>query len=162
MSENKNETALAENNFLEILWQYFSLHASQRIHMLNFYIVLETFLLTAWLTLLQVDTGFSFPRIIIGLALILFSIVFYVLDVRTKSMIKLCEESLSRVEKNYIKQFGKKYMIFSLERENTAEERKKSKLKKWFLSYSKLLRVIYGFFALTGMLAVIMEFMGKR
>lgn len=161
MSENKNEKALSENDFLEILWQYFSLHASQRIQMLNFYIVLETFLLTAWLTLLQVDAGFSFPRIIIGFALILFSTVFYVLDVRTKSMIKLCEESLCQVEKKHIKQFGKKYMIFSLERENTAEERKKSKLKKWFLSYSKLLRVIYVFFALTGILAVIMEFFSK-
>lgn len=162
MSENKDEKALTENDFQEILWQYFSLHASQRIQMLNFYIVLETFLLTAWLTLLQVNVGFSFPRIIIGFALMLFSVVFYVLDVRTKSMIKLCEESLSKVEKNYIKQFGKKYMIFSLERENTAEERKKSKLKKWFLSYSKLLCVIYGFFALAGMLAVIMELLSKR
>lgn len=162
MSENKNEKTLAENDFLEILWQYFSLHASQRIQMLNFYIVLETFLLTAWLTLLQVDTGFSFPRIIIGIALILFSIVFYVLDIRTKSMIKLCEESLSKVEKNYIKQFGKKYMIFNLERDNTADERKKSKLKRWFLSYSKLLRVIYGFFALTGILAIIMELVVKK
>lgn len=162
MSENKNEKALAENDFLEILWQYFSLHASQRIQMLNFYIVLETFLLTAWLTLLQVEAGFSFPRIIIGIALVLFSVVFYVLDVRTKSMIKLCEESLSKVEKNYIKQFGKKYMIFNLERDNTADERKKSKLKRWFLSYSKLLRIIYVFFALTGILAIIMEFVVKR
>jgi len=162
MSENKNEKSLAENDFIGILWEYFSLHASQRIQMLNFFIVLETFLLTAWLTLLQVDTGLSLPRIIIGFALILFSIVFYVLDVRTKTMIKLCEESLSHVEKSYIKYFGKKYMIFSLERERTAEERKKSKLKRWFLSYSKLLRIIYVFFAFTGLLAIIMEFLNGK
>ena len=31
---------LSENDFVKILWDYFAIHANQRIQMLNFYIVL--------------------------------------------------------------------------------------------------------------------------
>lgn len=155
--KDKKEKSLEESEFLHILWEYFSLHASQRIQMLNFYIILETFLLTAWLTLLQIDEKFNVPRIIIGVAIIIFSIVFYALDIRTKSMIKLCEESLCKVESSYVSQFGKKYMVFNLEQESTGKERKKNWFKRHFLSYSKLLLIIYSFFGLVGVLAIVME-----
>ena len=42
MSEDKDEKALTESDFLEILWQYFCLHASQRIQMLKLYLVINS------------------------------------------------------------------------------------------------------------------------
>ena len=52
---NLDMADLKENDFLKILWDYFCIHGSQRIQLLNFYIILETFFVTALLTLFQLE-----------------------------------------------------------------------------------------------------------
>lgn len=152
---------LSEQDFYATLKEYFSLHASQRIQMLNFYIVLETFLMTAWLTLFQVIDGLNVIRIILGISAIFISIVFYILDARTKSMIKLSEQLIEKVEQKYAEQIGEEYMIFSAERKHSTCDRSKHILKRLFFSYSKLLRLIYLFFISLGIFSIIAEFIYK-
>lgn len=55
---------LSENDFVKILWDYFAIHANQRIQILNFYIVLETFFITGLLTLFQLDGNLTAFRLI--------------------------------------------------------------------------------------------------
>lgn len=152
---------LSEQDFYATLKDYFSLHASQRIQMLNFYIVLETFLMTAWLTLFQVIDGLNIVRIVLGVSAVFISVVFYILDARTKSMIKLSEQLIEKVEQKYSEQIGEEYMIFSAERKHSTRDRTSHIFKRLFFSYSKLLRLIYLFFVSLGIFSIIVEFVFK-
>lgn len=152
---------LNEQDFYNTLKEYFSIHASQRIQMLNFYIVLETFIITAWLTLFQVIDGLNVVRILLGISAVFISVIFYALDARTKSMIKLSEQLIEKVEQKYINKIGEEYMIFSAEQKSSTSDRKKNILKRLFFSYSKLLRLIYLFFILLGIFSIIVEFVCK-
>lgn len=147
-----------EKDFANIVWNYFSIHASQRMQILNFYIVLETFFVTALLTTFQLENKLKFVQLIICIAIIFFSIIFFALDTRTKHMIKFSEESLIEIEKKYVNTYGKEIMIFSIEKKKTEEKRKNNRISKYILSYSKLLHLIFAFFSLIGMIGAIWIF----
>jgi hypothetical protein len=148
---------LKESDFLKILWDYFAVHANQRIQILNFYIVLETFFITGLLTLFQLDGDLTVFRLILSVSIIFFSFIFYALDKRTKEMIKFSEEALKTLEQKYVLKYGSGIMIFSKEQEKTLFERRWSWFAKKFLSYSKLFKMIYLFFTIIGISGMIIE-----
>lgn len=151
------ENGMKESDFIKVLWDYFSIHAGQRIQILNFYIVLETFFITALLTLFQLSGDLTILRIILSIAIIFFSFIFYALDTRTKEMIKFSEEALKHIEQKYIEKYGSEIMIFSIEHEKTQSNRRWSKFSKKYLSYSKLFRLTYLFFTFIGLLGLGLE-----
>lgn len=153
--QDSNE--LNERDFLKILWDYFAIHANQRIQILNFYIVLETFFITGLLTLFQLNGELTVFRLLLSFAIIFFSFIFYALDRRTKEMIKFSEEALKNIEQKYVAQYSDKIMIFSIEQEKTLLERRWSWFAKKCLSYSKLFQLIYLFFTIIGVLGIIIE-----
>lgn len=148
---------LKESDFLKILWDYFVVHANQRIQILNFYIVLETFFITGLLTLFQLDGNLTAFRLILSVSIIFFSIIFFALDKRTKEMIKFSEEAIKTLEQKYVLKYGSEIMIFSKEQEKTLFERRWSWFAKKFLSYSKLFKMIYLFFTIIGIFGMIIE-----
>ncbi|MCM1102234.1 MAG: hypothetical protein NC079_10740 [Clostridium sp.] len=148
---------LSESDFQKILWNYFAMHAGQRIQILNFYIVLETFFITGLLTLFQLSGDLTVFRLILSFSVIFFSFVFYALDKRTKEMIKFSEDALKTIEQKYESEYSSEIMIFSKEQEKTLFERRWSWLAKNFLSYSKLFKLIYLFFGIIGILGMVME-----
>ncbi|MDE7176873.1 MAG: hypothetical protein K2O59_03585 [Lachnospiraceae bacterium] len=148
---------VSESDFLKVLWDYFAVHANQRIQILNFYIVLETFFITGLLTLFQLDGNLTAFRLILSASIIFFSFVFYALDKRTKEMIKFSEDALKTIEQKYASEYGSGIMIFSKEQEKTLFERRWSWFAKKFLSYSKLFKLIYLFFTIIGISGMIIE-----
>ncbi|MGN0005549.1 MAG: hypothetical protein ACI37Z_06235 [Candidatus Gastranaerophilaceae bacterium] len=154
MNENRE---LRESDFLKILWDYFAIHANQRIQMLNFYIILETFFITGLLALFQFDGNLTVLRLILSLSIVFFSLVFYALDKRTKAMIKYAEDAIKTIEQKYTAKYSSKIMIFCKEQEKTMRERNSSWFAKNFLSYSKLLNLIYLFFTIIGISGIIIE-----
>lgn len=157
----QNQKELRESDFLKIIWDYFSIHARQRIQILNFYIILETFFITALLTVFQLKGEWTIFCVILSVAIIFFSFIFYALDTRTKDMIKFSENALKAVEQKYIVEYGKDIMIFSIEQEKTLYERRWSWLTKKCLSYTKLFRLIYIFFTVIGGLGLIWAVLAK-
>lgn len=118
----------------------------------KFFIVLETFFIMDLLTLFQFKTDFKVLRITLSIAIIFFSLIFYLIDKRTKEIIKYSEDALKSIKQKYIKKYGKDIMILTIEEENTTIERKKSKITKLCLSYTKLFRITSGFFLLIGVI----------
>lgn len=153
----KAEDKLTENDFLNVLWNYFSLHANQRMQLLHFYILLETFVITGLLTIFQLNGEFKIFRILLSVAIIFFSIVFKGLDKRAKEMIKYSENAIRYLEKKYILKYNGDIMIFCIEEEKTAYERRKNWCKKFFLSYSKLFNLIYFFFIAIGFVCMVIS-----
>ncbi len=121
---NHSDTGLTESDFLKILWDYFAIHANQRMQILNFYIVLETFFITGLLTLFQLDGELAAFRFTVCIAIIFFSLIFYALDMRTKTMIKFSEDALKTIEQKNVAKYGNEIMIFSIEQEKTLYERR--------------------------------------
>ncbi len=152
-----NNNGLTESDFVKILWDYFAIHANQRIQILNFYIVLETFFITGLLTLFQLDGELTLFRLVISIAIIFFSLIFYALDTRTKTMIKYSEDALKAIEQKNVTKYGADIMIFSIEQEKTVFERRWSWFARKCLSYSKLFLLTFIFFTIIGLLGVCLE-----
>lgn len=152
-----NMAGLKENDFFKILWDYFCIHGAQRIQILNFYIVLETFFVTALLTLFQLEKSISSLRFILSFAIIFFSFIFYTLDCRTKNIIKLSEIAIKKIEQKYEDVYGENIMIFSLEEKNTRANRNSNWFSRHFLSYSKSFKMIFAFFVFIGFVSIAIE-----
>lgn len=149
----QEESGLKESDFLRVLWDYFSMHGAQRMQMLNFYIILEGLFITALAAL-----ELTLLKVLICIAIIFFSLVFWGLDIRTKRMVKLSEDAIKFVEKNYEGKYGKEIMIFNIEMERTASyERSVNWIMRQFMSYTKLFRLVYIFFMLIGVVGGVME-----
>jgi len=149
------KTGLEEKDFYSVLWEYFSLHASQRIQVFNFYVTLETCLVASFFIVAQLSGNQTIYKVAISGSMVMFSFVFALLDSRTKTMIKAVEESLRQVEGKYMKYFDANFMIFSREKSDTDSFRKKCCLRN-LQSYSKLFRLLYLLFAVLGIAGILM------
>lgn len=109
-------------DYLDFLWNYFELHSNQRMQLMNFYIIIESLFVTGLIALISSDHPNMIAEISICVAMIFFSVVFFLLDRRTKNMIKLCEDSIKKIERRYYS-FGDQSAAGNLENtENLAEE----------------------------------------
>ncbi len=81
-------------------WNYFSLHAQQRMSVFQFFITLETGLIGAGLFVLQSKLQFanSYWAMGIGPLIFMFAFIFWKIDQRTKDLIKNAEISLKEIE----------------------------------------------------------------
>lgn len=79
-------------------WDYFELHAEQRMKTFHFYILLETGLVGAMLVSARIGTANTWLFAVIGFFMAMLSFIFFKLDERTKGMIKVAEDSLKACE----------------------------------------------------------------
>ena len=130
-------------------WDYFELHAEQRLKTFHFYILLETGLVGAMLVAARL--GSPEPRflLIVGVAMIFFSFVFWKLDFRTKGMIKMSEEALKLYER---RKFGiDQEMVKSAPFTNDPQARGLVGISPLgTLSYSKCFGAVFIAFAVLG------------
>ena len=145
-----------ESDELELLWNYFALHSNQRIQLLNFYILIESFLITALITLfVQSGTSYLIFNLLICVSVIFFSFIFYAIDYRTKTLIKLSEDAIRLYEITYVPHDT--FRIFKNEYTSTNEIRKSKMLN--LLSYSKLFFLVYIYFTVIGLIGIILSLM---
>jgi hypothetical protein len=138
-------------------WDYFAIHASQRMSVFNYYIVLSSLITTGYFASLRADSHIEKAGPALGLLLSLFSFIFWQLDKRTRFLIKNGEEALSRFEESDPGDLVTK--VFSNEKDKTAQARARNfttaLLWKWQLSYSDCLNSVFFLFAVAGMAGVI-------
>jgi hypothetical protein len=77
-------------------WNWFSLHAGQRLQMVSFWLVAISFLTTAYVEAVKSELG-GLARAIALLGGIV-SIVFALLDARTRSLVRVAEKALAAYE----------------------------------------------------------------
>lgn len=82
-------------------WNYFSLHAQQRMTAFQFFITVETALIGAGILFLQAKAQFSESKwiVLIGPFVMLLAFIFWKIDQRTRDLIKGAEESLKEIER---------------------------------------------------------------
>ncbi|MGJ0298450.1 hypothetical protein NG744_05765 [Aliarcobacter cryaerophilus] len=84
---------------LALVWEYFKLHAEQRLKTFHFYIIIITLLVGSALTILK-DKEYTF-FIFIGILMSFFSFIFWRLDIRNKELINMAEEEIITLEKEF-------------------------------------------------------------
>jgi hypothetical protein len=82
-------------------WNYFALHAQQRISVFQYFITIESALITAALVSIQYKKELNNPSwaLVLGPMIIVFSFVFWKIDQRTRDLISNAENSLREIEK---------------------------------------------------------------
>jgi hypothetical protein len=88
-----------EGSFLrKQAWDYFTTHASQRMSIFNFYIVLSSLIFTGYFTSFKDDAHLQSLRPSLAFLLCFLSFVFWKLDQRTSFLIKNAERALKYFE----------------------------------------------------------------
>src|ERR1051325_4877182 len=98
INERKKAT---RDRFRQQAWDYFAIHASQRLTTFNFYLVIATLLTTGILASFQKQYEIRFAGIVLGLLLLIFSFVFWKLDQRNKHLIRHAERALRAFENQF-------------------------------------------------------------
>ena len=129
----------------QYVWNYFQLHASQRLITFNFYIVISTAIATGYMVTLGVSS-ISVLAILLGFTISLLSFIFWKLDVRNKQLIKNAEEALKYLEAQIYTSGDENesnvLKIFTYEEEQTNRMKMNKSVWPWKNHYSYFL-VLY-------------------
>jgi hypothetical protein len=125
---------------LDHAWQWFNLHATQRMQAVNFFLVATAFLSTAYVAALR------FPAVAAGVSAlgILFSLVFYRFEIRIQELVKAGEKALYPAQQKLADLTG----IQEFKICETVETAKRPLTK-----YSVVIRALYGSTAVAFLLA---------
>ncbi|HCF1770727.1 RipA family octameric membrane protein [Pseudomonas aeruginosa] len=83
---------------IEHAWKYFELHAQQRMTVFNFFLAIAGLVAAGIGVGLQQGSQFSILVSLLGFFLVFVSFIFWKLDQRVSSMIKLAEAALCHLE----------------------------------------------------------------
>ena len=159
MNESGSE---AREELCKRAWDYFEMHASQRLETFNFYIVLSSVIATATFTILPSSQA-SRVSWLLGLLLIFLSFVFWKLDSRNKDLIKGAEAAIKYFEQNSdLNDDGEEphvAKIFLREEFLTSKRRRKKSVFFWknYLSYSNCFNIIFINFGLAGLASIVLS-----
>jgi hypothetical protein len=142
------------------VWDYFQLHASQRMTVFNFYIVLSSLIATGYISSSKSDSNLHSAQPALAALLCLFAFVFWKLDQRTKFLIKHAERALKYFERT--DPVDKVARVFTQEELETNLRKVKGWHRimfwKWQLSYSDCFNFVYFCFFTTGILGLIFSY----
>jgi hypothetical protein len=94
--QHQNETELLLRDVLDHSWKWFELHASQRMQLINYFLVAVAFLSAAYAAGLRDDA----PEVSAAVSVlgVILSVCFQRIEARTRQLIKLGEQSMNEVE----------------------------------------------------------------
>jgi hypothetical protein len=142
-------------------WDYFQMHSSQRLTTFNFYIVISSVITTALFSTFQKDYKVPVLGIPLGLLLLLFSYVFWKVDLRNRQLIKGAEAALKYFESTsgLEDKEGEPHVAKIFQHEEYATQKRKSgsSMLPWksYYSYSNSFNRIFLGFAAVGLLGAV-------
>jgi hypothetical protein len=145
-------------------WDYFNVHAAQRLTTFNFYIVISALLSTGLLATFNKDYQSPLLGLLVGCFLPLFSFVFYKLDERNRELIRGAEEALRFFENqsSYADEGGIPHIakIFCREDRETTLKKSGYSASIWdrHFSYSDCFIWVFRSFAFIGVTGAIISF----
>lgn len=157
------EERLTSKEALTYGWNYFQLHATQRMSLFNFYIILASLLTTGIVTASQEKFKNEFVPVFLSLMLTVLSFVFWKLDCRVKFLLKHIEDVLKNIEvstKGTVEE--KMFDVFGGEEAKTKTSKTNNTLLRpqtYHLSYSKCLGLVYLFFGVLGVFSFCYTFL---
>ena len=143
-------------------WDYFALHAQQRLTTVNFYLVVATALTAAAVALFGENFRFPGLRMPAGLLLSLLSFAFWRLDIRNRELIKAAEAALRSFEASGRVDDGNGEppveWLFTREYRQSEERKGATGWTSCVIphTYSHVFNVLFGCFFVTGILIAVL------
>ena len=143
-------------------WNYFALHAQQRLTTVNFYLVVATTLTAAAVASFAENFGFPGLRLPAGLLLSLLSFAFWRLDFRNRELIKAAEVALRSLEASGRIEDGNGgppvEWLFTREHRQSEERKGATRWTGYVVphTYSHVFNVLFCSFLLTGFLIAVL------
>jgi hypothetical protein len=151
MAEN---WTLAEKR--EYAWQYFKIHAEQRMSLFNFFVVISALLTAALSATWKKDCEYPIFGFFLSGVMMVISFVFWKLNQRVAYFIKHAEAALMDIENVSLKSEDLT-RLFGLEREKTKKVKEKASWKLWscHMTYAECFGVVYVVFAVIGLMGMV-------
>jgi hypothetical protein len=131
----KGTELMPEESYLrKQAWDYFQLHASQRMTIFNFYLISSSLIATSYFASFKVDSNLQGARPLLSVLLCVIAFVFWKLDQRTKFLIKNAENALRYFEG--LDAADKTTKVFTNEEEHRTVRRARGWRRVFHLSYS--------------------------
>jgi hypothetical protein len=150
---------MGTENLSSYAWDYFELHANQRMSSFKFFITLAVFMSTSLGA--SLSQQLYYIGILVGALLIIVSFVFCKLDERVRILIKNSELALKSLEGSFSNSNAQQPLelqLFRFEEAATKKQRqgKRTKLCFWkmYLSYRQCFNILFWIFGLIGLAGV--------
>lgn len=141
-------------------WNYFELHAKQRMSLLNFFVLFATAITAGIVTTIPKEDTVLIG-LLLSILLVVHSFVFRKLDERNCYLTKISEKALMELEilvQCNDKETIKPFQLFTYEDYQTKLIRKNQKHKAFWnrqISFSKALKTIFIIYGLIGVIGII-------
>jgi len=147
-------------------WDYFAVHASQRMTVFNFYIILSSLVATSYFAISRNDSNLVSVRPVLAGLLCLFSFTFWKLDQRTKFLIKNAECALKFFEQldQTVDDVAKVFTREQSETESMKLEgwwRRLVSFHQWQLSYSDCFNFVFLLFFVAGLIGLVLSLLPR-
>jgi hypothetical protein len=153
-----NDGSSAQKDLRDYAWNYFQLHANQRLATFNFYIALSTLVTTGLVASFHKDIKIPSLGAVLGLLLIAFSYIFYRLDERNRALVHYGEEALKLFERRIKKEaIGDDIKMFLIEEKDTKDiNDKRSPFEQLIepYTYTNCFRAIFWTFGAIGVVGI--------
>lgn len=144
-------------------WDYFAIHASQRMTVFNFYIVLSSLVATSYFASFKSDSNLASARPGLAGLLCLFAFTFWKLDQRNKFIIKNAERALK-----FFEQFETVDNVAKVFTQEEIEMKSKKAMGwrrllfwRWQLSYSDCFNLIFSLFFALGFIGLALSWLHR-
>lgn len=118
-----------KKDILEYYWKYFELHSRQRMQMINFYITVEIALVGGFFVLLTQKNRIAWAEYCVLFAIAFMSVIFWMIDLRTRDLIHLCEGCIEKFEETQMSGYDDQLKLMT-------ESRKQLEVKEFKNTYS--------------------------
>ena len=143
-------------SLLRYSWDYFHVHADQRMSIFNFFVALAVLMTGGLVGTFHKDFGMPALGTVLGLGLGFVSFVFWKLDQRVKFLLKNVEASLAELEKYFptAKSANEPHVTQIFSWESAVTRGLRSSRKRWSLaaqfSHAQSFNLLFLFFGLIG------------
>ena len=120
----RNDGGSPHRDLLDYAWNYFQLHANQRLTTFNFYIALSSLVTTGLVASFHKDIRVPSLGIALGLLLIAITLIFWRLDRRNRDLVHNGEKALKLLEERLSNEIagGDVLKLFANEEEETNDK----------------------------------------
>lgn len=163
-ANEKINSDLSLNDLRQYAWDYFQLHARQRMALFKFFVVFATIMTTGLVSTFQPTFSAHLIGVILGLLLVCISILFWKFDERNKFLTKHGEQALKYLESQF-NVFSKDdephpIQLFTSEEWRTKklrETQKRWKLWKRQMSHSESLNLLFFLYGVIGLVGAVVS-----
>lgn len=139
MSSNNRNIEPAE--LLTLYWNYYQLHAEQRMKITELFIAVETVLFSVYAAMFGKNLSLS---IIISIAIFIIGMICFFLDIRSTTLLHECRIAIRELESRFMPNYSQNMRLFTCVKNNEG-----------ILHFAKLIRGCYLSVSLAGILMIV-------